>query len=65
MLSDSPTKIELIDPFISSLVQNIRSKRSMLKGLESITFNKDFINIVSDNSSKGRTRNRLRSRFGS
>ena len=47
MLSDSSIKTKSIDPFILSLVQNIREKRSLLDNLETMKNNKEFVNIVS------------------
>ena len=52
MLTNSPTKTKLDDPFILSLVRNIGEKRSLLDNLESIEVNPEFSNIVSDK--KGR-----------
>ena len=48
-MADSYTKTKLIDPYILSLVTNIGEKRSLLRDLESIKVNPDFLNIVSDN----------------
>ena len=48
-MADSYTKTKLIDPYILSLVTNIGEKRSLLRDLEAIKVNPDFLNIVSDN----------------
>ena len=48
MLANSSIKTKSIDPFIMSLVKNIEKKRSLLDDLETIKFNEEFTNIVSN-----------------
>ncbi len=46
MLTNSPSKTQLIDPYILSLVNNIGKKRSSLTDLERIDVDSKFSNIV-------------------
>ena len=48
-MTDSLSTTKLLDPFILSLVRNIGERRSLLRSLEPIEINPDFLNIVSKN----------------
>ena len=48
-MTDSLSTTKLLDPFILSLVKNIGERRSLLRSLEPIEINPDFLNIVSKN----------------
>ena len=52
MLTDSFIKTKSIDPFILSLVKNIREKRSLLEDVETIKTNSEFANIVCNKEGK-------------
>ena len=48
MLSETLTKTKLIDPLILGLLQNIREQISVLEDIESIKFDPNLTNIVSN-----------------
>ena len=50
-MNKSLNKTKLTDPFIASLVENIRNKRVLLNNIEIMDINNDFTNIVSENES--------------
>ena len=51
-MSESLTKTKLIDPFILSLLQNIREHRSKLENLNCINLDPKLLNIISNKKGK-------------